>query len=282
MVTTVMGGFRLVLIVLEAPLEAFAWMVLGEQLIGGFLVSSHAVRGGIIWSRPDSLLASRLFGMGFPMMVSSFLSMAYMRLDQLMLEHYSGPSQVGVYAMAIRIGEAWLFIPAALAATSLPKLAAAKGDAVAFEKAAQDMYDLVASVGIGIGVFVVLMTPVLCYFLLGDSYSEIPKIMPLIAASGVIMGLGMARTQHLTVLETTRFHLVTTTAGLAVNVALNLMLIPLWGAMGAATATVVSQWTVVHGMSYLHPAIRPSGGMMLRALSLRGLRQFLHDFRGPR
>jgi len=63
-----------------------------------------------------------------------------------------------------------------------------------------------------------------------------------------------------------RFYLVTVLAGAVMNVVLNIFLIPRWGGLGAAYATVASYALAAWVASYLHPAVRTTAAMQSRAL----------------
>jgi O-antigen/teichoic acid export membrane protein len=65
-----------------------------------------------------------------------------------------------------------------------------------------------------------------------------------------------------------RFSLLTHLAGAVVNVALNLLLIPTYGTIGAAVATVISYASAGWLALYLSARTRPMAHMMARALLL--------------
>jgi O-antigen/teichoic acid export membrane protein len=65
-----------------------------------------------------------------------------------------------------------------------------------------------------------------------------------------------------------RFSLVTHAAGAVLNVALNLVLIPRYGGLGAAAATVASYATASWGALFFATRTRPIGIMMAKSLLL--------------
>jgi Na+-driven multidrug efflux pump len=72
----------------------------------------------------------------------------------------------------------------------------------------------------------------------------------------------------LTAEDLLRFALVTQLAGAAMNVALNILLIPTYGAVGAAIATVISYATASWLALFLSARTRPMGWMMAKSLLL--------------
>jgi O-antigen/teichoic acid export membrane protein len=54
----------------------------------------------------DSALLRRLLRFGSPLIVTAFLSLMMHEADRYFLQHYSGLSQVGVYSLAYKVGQA--------------------------------------------------------------------------------------------------------------------------------------------------------------------------------
>jgi len=64
----------------------------------------------------------------------------------------------------------------------------------------------------------------------------------------------------------TRINLVSIALGCALNIFLNVLLIPSYGAKGAVLATFISYWFAVHGTCFLFQPLRRTGWMMAKAL----------------
>jgi PST family polysaccharide transporter len=91
-------------------------------------------------------------------------------------------------------------------------------------------------------------------------------LLALHVCSLVFVAQGVARQEWLLGEGLLRFSLVTTTAGAALNIALNAWLIPRHGALGAAAATVVSLAVSDVLASLLWSRTRAAGFWQLRAL----------------
>jgi O-antigen/teichoic acid export membrane protein len=63
-----------------------------------------------------------------------------------------------------------------------------------------------------------------------------------------------------------KINLVSTLLGCIINICLNYLLIPVYGAMGAVTASLFSYWFTVHGTCFLFKPLRPTGWMLARAM----------------
>jgi O-antigen/teichoic acid export membrane protein len=84
--------------------------------------------------------------------------------------------------------------------------------------------------------------------------------------SNIFTGLEMARSAFLTTMNWTRLYLLTVFLGCALNVALNLYLIPRYGGMGAVVASLIAYWFAAHGSCFLFKPLRRTGAMLTRAL----------------
>ena len=108
---------KVILINVRAPLLAFAWATLAEVLIGALsLIVFYKIQGGALrlwrWSLP---LAKSLLKESWPLILSGFSIVIYMKIDQIMLGKMIGPRALGLYSSATRISEVWYFIPTAIA-----------------------------------------------------------------------------------------------------------------------------------------------------------------------
>lgn len=54
--------------------------------------------------------------------MSGFMSIIYLKIDQLMIGQMSGAKELGVYAVAARLSEVWYFFPVAIASSFFPQL----------------------------------------------------------------------------------------------------------------------------------------------------------------
>jgi O-antigen/teichoic acid export membrane protein len=52
------------------------------------------------------------------------------------------------------------------------------------------------------------------------------------------------------------------------NIGLNYILIPKYGAVGATVATVISYWFVTHGSCFFHKSLHRTGAMITKAFML--------------
>lgn len=265
----VSSGMRLWLIHLDAPLAAFAWVIVGELVLCalGYFLAARA--SGLRFPVAAAHLATmqRLLGEAWPLMFASLAILVYMKIDEVMLRHLSGPVAVGIYAAAVKLSELWYFVPAALGTSVLPgMLRSREQGAMAYSARQQQYYDVSAAAAYVLSVPIALAAPWIVRLAYGGAFAEAGPILAVHIWASIFVFLGVARGQWLVNEGLQKFYLAATLAGAVLNVLLNLVLIPRWGGLGAAWATVASYAFAAWLASYLHPAVRVTAAMQTRAL----------------
>ena len=263
------AALRIFLIATDAPLAGFAGALALEAALAAAGIHVFARRAGLrfTWAAARVATMRRLLAEAWPLMFAGLAIVIYMKIDEVMLRLLAGPAAVGIYSAATRLTEIWYFVPVALAASVLPALlrARAAGEA-AYRGRLQHYYDLSAGAAYGLSVPMALAAPWIVRAAYGEAFAAAGPIVAVHIWSSVFVFIGVARGQWLVNERLQIFYLVATLAGAAVNIALNFMLIPRWGGLGAAAATVVSQALAAWLSSFCLAATREAGRMQTRAL----------------
>jgi len=262
------------LVLAHAPVWAFAAAAVSETALAAALVlAAYAKDGGrpLAW-RPDLGRMRRLLKDSWPMMLAAMAIMVYMRIDQVMLKSMVGDAAVGVYAAALKVSEAWYFIPMALTASAFPSQVRARERGAAFIGARlRKSFNLMAMLGYAVALPLSLLARPLVGLLYGPGFAEAGPILAVHVWAGLFLCIGLSRDYWLVGEKRTELALMSTLLGAAVNVGLNLWLIPRYGGLGAAWATVAAQAFYALGFDLMHPLLRPVFVMQSRALLLAGL-----------
>lgn len=232
----------------------------------------QVVSGGLTWGivrrslGPGNRLAFRaalgwkVLRQCWPLALSALSVILYLKVSQLVLSGLMGDAALGIYAAAIRIPEAASFLPMVLASSLLPSLlrsrAAGPGT---YGVALQRFFRINTLLALSICLPVSLAAPWLIRLLYGPSYGEAGPVLAVYVWSLLFVFLGVARGQHLLNELLTHLPLWFSGFGLAVNLLGCLLLIPRFGAMGAAVATVVSSFVSAFLSSFIHPKTRTVG-----------------------
>ncbi|HEX6048847.1 MAG TPA: oligosaccharide flippase family protein, partial [Gemmatimonadaceae bacterium] len=260
--------------VMGAGVTAFAALVLVEAaLIAVALVGTYAVSTGAIaeW-RVRTREAVRLLSEGWPLLLSGMAIMFYMRIDVLMLEAMVGLEAVGIYGGATRISEAWYFVPTAVAAAAAPAITAAHGrDPAGYLAGVRRLLGILAAVALAAALGLSLLSVPIVGLLLGREYAASAPVLTVHAWAGVFVALGVGQGVWNVCEGLTRLALVRTLGGAAMNIVLNFILIPRFGTLGAAFATVVSYAVSAYILNAFDGRTRGIFRMQTEAMLLRGL-----------
>src|SRR5260221_345374 len=85
------------------------------------------------------------------------------------------------------------------------------------------------------------------------------RALAVLLLSLVFTNLGVARSTFLTAMNWNKAYLFTVFLGAVANVVLNLALIPRYGGLGAAIASLVAYWLAAHGSCYLYRPLFRTG-----------------------
>ena len=229
---------------------AGAWLARGPRVsvaVTAFVVSSVATAGVLTWAtvRHSGLQFSELgstarsmAGLSLTSHAAHVLHLLHLRLDVFLVNALLGPLNAGLYSLAQAVCEwAWL-LPRAAASTLLPAVASASGTSGIAETARTSRVVVFASgvTVLGLAASAGVLVPSVFGEAFAGSVTAVRILAPGIwlgSAAGVLSAFltGRGRAQ---------FPLLNSFLSLALNVALNLALIPRFGIAGAAGASAIT------------------------------------------
>jgi len=267
----IFAGIKAVLILTGASLISFAWAMLAEAFVVALAMTLALNRFGpplsslrISYRRCCALLKA-----GWPLMLSSIAVMIYMKIDQIMIGQMLGNDAVGIYSAAARISEIWYFIATAVAASVLPAiLEAKKNNEAQYRQRLQALFDLMTWIAIIVALPVTFFATPLVTMLFGADYSEAGGVLAIHVWATVFVFLGVAGGNWFLAENQQLISLQRTALGAAVNVLLNIVLIPMLGVVGAAWATLISYAVAAMLSDAMQHATRDMFMMKLKSFSL--------------
>jgi O-antigen/teichoic acid export membrane protein len=235
------AAVKVALILGDASLMAFVWAGFVEGcLVAAGLLWIYASRGGQLdkW-RPNYVRAKTLLKDSWPLIFSGLAVMVYMRIDQIMLGQMLGDESVGIYSAAVRVSEIWYFIPMAIVASAFPSLMQNQ-DQAAFLKNFQRLFDLMFAISFPMALLIAVFSSLIIRVLFGVVYLDASGVLSVYAWAILFAFMGVPAGRWYLYADLQKLALARTTLGAVVNVSLNMMLIPLYGPVGAAYATLVA------------------------------------------
>tara|TARA_R110002072_G_scaffold164459_5_gene317441 strand:+ start:311 stop:1651 length:1341 start_codon:yes stop_codon:yes gene_type:complete len=262
---------KVFMILQQAPLTAFVWAILAETaVVALFLLVVLGLRGPALTSlRASSARAITLLHDSWPLVISAIAITVYMKIDQIMLGQMIGNDAVGIYSAAVRISEVWYFIPVAIVASVFPTiLEAKKRDEAEYYARLQNLYDVMIVISVAVALPMTFLARPLVGLLFGQAYLASGTILAIHIWAAVFVFLGVASGKWFLAENRQVLSMQRAALGAVANVGLNLSLIPLYGTVGAAIATVISQAIAAWLVDPLQVITRPMFFMKLNAMNL--------------
>ena len=239
--------FKIYLVWNQAELIWFAFALMLDQAVVAvlFLLVYHWKIGWFPFFSFRWTEAKKLMIDAWPLIFAGMVVSVYMKIDQVMLKEMLDAKAVGVYAAAVKLCEAWYFLPTALIASLFPAVIEAKiKSKTLYDKRVQNLYDLMVWSSIAVALPTTLLADWVILILYGIDFQEAADVLRIYIWAGVFVTLGIASSKWLIAENLQRYLFFRTILGALLNVGFNLWLIPIYGIKGAAIATLVAQGTV--------------------------------------
>jgi PST family polysaccharide transporter len=203
----------------------------------------------------------------WPFLLSTFAIAACLKIDVVLLGVLSTNEQTGLYSLGQKLCEVLYVLPVIVVDVLFPQLvrqhAAQPGQRGSDMQLFFDLTFAVALVGTVCAIAVVWFAlPVL----FGEPYRPTASLFLVQAWACVGVAFAHARFKWMAATGLQSVAPWVTVCGLGLAAILNLLLIPVFGAMGAAIATATAFFGYGYFMSYLFPTLRPAARMQTRAL----------------
>lgn len=279
-------ALKIALVLNHAPVATFAAIIALEALLYalGLLLFYHRQDQRLSTWRASLKRAVYLLKESYPLMLSSTACVLYISIDQVMLGQMLNSAAVGIYASAATLSEATAFLPVIVCSSLFPGLVKAQGQrGGGYRRRLQQLYDLNTLIAYGLIVALIPLSGTLILVLYGPAYQAAQPIFAVHIWSTLFAFLGIAQSRWIVAEGLQIYNLYSRLAGLAANVLLNLWLIPIWGGLGAAVATLISYAIGGYLFFWLLPPTRPNARLMTKAL-VAPLRLLIgrHSFPGGR
>ena len=262
---------KLILIWQKAPLLYFVYVLTFDVL---FLVFGQLYfyykSGNSIFNWEFSFSTAKdLLKDSWPLILSSIVISIYMKVDQIMIKEILDNASVGQYSAAVRLSEAWYFIPTIICSSLFPAIINAKIKSNSlYISRLQRLFDLMVILGLAIVFPVLIFGDWAILFLYGEEFNKTASVLKIHIWAGVFVFLGVANQKWFISENLQAYNILCLGLGMVANIVLNIIFIPIYGIYGAAFATLVSQFiaSVIAPVGF--KKTRSSFFMMMKSLFL--------------
>lgn len=229
------------------------WMLVGLQwgvtgLLTGNLIAAgiNTVVLAVIFSLTMPFhglcarMLKRLLAFGSPLIIHAFLSLMMHEVDRYLLRMYGSLEQVGVYSLAYRIGQAvnmLCLVPfASIWNVVMYEIAeqpeSRRTYAMVFRHYVNALLVVVLAASLGGAVMLPVLAP--------GNYGDAADLIPVILLAFVFFSMHSQFCVPALLANRTAALIPASSAGVCVNLVANAVLIPQWGAVGAAWSSVLT------------------------------------------
>lgn len=265
---------KIILVIFKGNLIHYALIYMIDAVIIGsaLMISYYKIRDDISPWKFSLNYAKSILSQSWYLILTGLMITLYARIDQVMLgSMLPTKTELGVYSAAVQIAELWYFVPMAIIISFKPVIMNKKKiNEKIYMKSVQLLYTIVAWIGIGFGVFILLFSKLIVSILYGAEFLKAASILSISIWAGTFSMFGSARSIWLICEGLQKYSMGYIGAGCIMNVILNYLLIPTLGGYGAAVATLASQITVALIAPSFFKETRVSSIMMLKAFKLEG------------
>jgi O-antigen/teichoic acid export membrane protein len=185
------------MVIYKGTLITYALIYMLDVAIIGvaLMIAYFKIRKQISPWRISFIHAKNILSKSWYLIISGIMVTLYMRIDQVMLgSMMTNRVELGVYSAAVRVAEMWYFVLMAIITFFQPVIMNHKlKDENSYLKSVQILYKIMAWIGIGFGVLILVFSKPIVSILYGTNYMKATSILTISIWAGTFAMLGSAR-----------------------------------------------------------------------------------------
>ncbi|MBQ4602617.1 MAG: flippase [Clostridia bacterium] len=216
--------------------------------------------------------AKQLLSISCSYILSGLMVAIYGATDKLMLKQMLDEASVGYYALASSISVMWVFLLSAIIDSLKPDIMRYHNeDKKMYEEANRKLYAIIFYVSAFASLCIVIIAPLFINIVYGEEY--LPAVTPLRIVVWYVSFsyLGVARDIWIICEKKQKYLKYIYIGSALMNIVLNYFMIPVFGASGAAIATVATQISTIFIFPLFIKDFVPNTRLMVEAVMLKGI-----------
>ncbi|MCG2726732.1 MAG: flippase [Elusimicrobia bacterium] len=225
----------------------------------GFLINRHILPLKEIIKGSAKKYRKKLLSYSWPLMITDYVLILGKKADIFLIGYFLGSRAVGIYAPAVILSDLLWIVPQAITYLLFPALNKlnSDGDKKGFVDLSERVYKYMIYLNLPALCFMAIFSKNILDFLYGSRYSD--GYLALIVLSVVMAAQIFYQISYyiLGITQKTKQIMIINVIGMSFNLIANYFLIPAYGIIGAATATLGS--SILMGILAIIAAIRIQG-----------------------
>ena len=187
--------------------------------------------------------------------------------DHIMLTSMVSKAENGIYSAAITCVTVFQFIYVAIVDSFRPMILSEKKDnSPTYHNSISRLYGLTLYTAIAQGIVFFVLADLIVYILYGSQYVGSVSVLRVLVFYFVFSVMGLVRNVWILAEEKQKYLWVINVLGALINIVLNAVLIPLWNAVGAAVASLLSQCFTNFILGFIIIPLRQNNKLMLKGM----------------
>lgn len=211
--------------------------------------------------------AINLLKLSYPFITSAVLVTIYGQIDKVMLNTMIDNSAVAYYSVSLTLAGAISIIPSALIEGFRPDIMRYRNCNIEkYHRRLKQLYCIVFWLCIAYCIFITVFSKQIILIFYGDKYLPAVSSLAIIVWYTSFSYFGAINNMYLVAENKTAWVQLITLVGAASNVILNAILIPLYGVVGAASASLITQIVANFLLQVLIPSLRENFKLIMEGI----------------
>ena len=208
----------------------------------------------------------------YPFIFSAVLSTIYSQTDKIMLKSMVDFSSVGIYSVSLTLAGAIVILPVALIEGFRPEIMIHKvNNEEQYKRRLKQLYGIIFWICIAYCLFITFFSKTIVSLIYGPAYLGAVSSLSVIVWYTSFSYFGAVNNLYLVAEGQTKWVQIITLAGAILNLLLNYILIPKWGIVGAAWASLFTQVFANYILLWVIVPLRPCFYLLNSGIALRWL-----------
>lgn len=217
----------------------------------------------------DLNVAKQLLKESWPLIFSMLFIVLYMKTDQVMIGNMLGDKEVGIYTAGIKFIQLPMLLPTIIVTSLFPAILSLKEKGgMIYKRRLQYLFSMMIYISLPLVLIFSFFSDVIIAQTFGKQYNLSANVLSLYCFALPFMFLAVASSRWFVAEKLQRLLFYRAMLGAAINIILNLALIPLIGINGAVLATIGCYIFVAFVFDFLNPKTRYIGFIKIKSVSL--------------
>jgi len=262
--------YRIIILLLKGDIYLFAFATAFEQISLALLLYLSYRKYSDQKLKFSKQVAIDILRKSHHFIYAGLIMTMFNQMDKIMLGLLKTTKEVGYYTIALGINSMWSFVITAIISSAEPIIMTSFNEnKEKYEKLIKRLYASIFYLSILAGIAITILSKYIIIILYGSKYLPSVDILKLTSWIVVFTQLNIARGIWIVCEKKEKYLTYMLVIGAFMNVILNYFLIKEFGAMGAAIATILTQFVVAIIIPLFFKETRESSILILKGIIFR-------------